>query len=67
MNEKLIIKRLVVGSLTANCWIAGTEGGEGLLIDPGGDYQDISRAIDDSGMDIRLIILTHGHSDHIAA
>jgi hydroxyacylglutathione hydrolase len=68
MDEKLIIKRLVVGSLSANCWIAGTEsGGEGLVIDPGGNYEEISRAIDDTGLDIKLIILTHGHSDHIAA
>jgi hydroxyacylglutathione hydrolase len=68
MNEKLIIKRLVVGALSANCWVVGEESsGEGLVIDPGGNYEDISRAIDDVGLNIRLIILTHGHSDHIAA
>lgn len=64
----MIIKRLVVGSLSANCFIAGAEStGEGLVIDPGGNTDVISRAIDDSGLDIKLIILTHGHSDHIAA
>jgi hydroxyacylglutathione hydrolase len=68
MDETLIIKRLVVGSLSANCWIAGAaESGEGLVIDPGGNDNIISRAIDDAGLDIKLIILTHGHSDHIAA
>jgi hydroxyacylglutathione hydrolase len=68
MDETLIIKRLVVGSLSANCWIAGSsKTGEGLVIDPGGNDIIISRAIDDSGLDIKLIILTHGHSDHIAA
>ena len=64
----LIIKRLVVGSLSANCWIAGTEETkEGLVIDPGGNGEEILKAIADSGLDIRIIVLTHGHSDHIAA
>jgi hydroxyacylglutathione hydrolase len=67
MDETLIIKRLVVGSLSANCWIAGTKSGEGLVIDPGGNDTIISRTIDETGLDIKLIILTHGHSDHIAA
>jgi len=68
MDEKLFIKRLVVGSLSANCWIVGVESsGEGLVLDPGGNGEEISRAIDESGLDIKLIILTHGHSDHIAA
>jgi hydroxyacylglutathione hydrolase len=68
MEEKLFIKRLVVGELSANCWIVGAEEtGEGLVIDPGGNHEEISRAIDSSGLDIKLIILTHGHSDHIAA
>jgi hydroxyacylglutathione hydrolase len=68
MDETLIIKRLVVGSLSANCWIIGVEkSGEGLVIDPGGNDTTISNAIDTAGLDIKLIILTHGHSDHIAA
>jgi hydroxyacylglutathione hydrolase len=68
MEETLIIKRLVVGSLSANCFIVGVESsGEGLVIDPGGNTEEIYRAITESGMDIKLIILTHGHSDHIAA
>ena len=68
MTKMVIIKRLVVGSLSANCYIVGSEAtGEGLVIDPGGNAQDIFKAISDSGLDIKLIVLTHGHSDHIAA
>jgi len=64
----MIVKRLVVGSLSANCWLVGSgETGEGLLIDPGGDAEDILRAIGDAKLDIKTIVLTHGHSDHIAA
>ncbi|OGN95837.1 MAG: hypothetical protein A2Y89_01920 [Chloroflexi bacterium RBG_13_51_18] len=68
MNEKPIIKRLVVGSLSANCFIAGKAStGEGLVIDPGGNGDEICRAISETGLDIKIIVLTHGHSDHIAA
>jgi hydroxyacylglutathione hydrolase len=58
MNESVIIKRLVVGTESS---------GEGLVIDPGGQAEDIYQAITDSGLEIRVIVLTHGHSDHIAA
>jgi glyoxylase-like metal-dependent hydrolase (beta-lactamase superfamily II) len=68
MEEKPIIKRLVVGSLSANCFIVGmASSGEGAVIDPGGNTEVISRAITESGLDITIIVLTHGHSDHIAA
>ncbi len=68
MDSKVIIIRLVVGSLSANCYIVGSEtSGEGMVIDPGGNADVISRAILDSELDIKIIVLTHGHSDHIAA
>jgi glyoxylase-like metal-dependent hydrolase (beta-lactamase superfamily II) len=41
--------------------------GEGIVIDPGGNSEDISRAITETGLDIVLIVLTHGHSDHIGS
>ncbi|MFC1932431.1 MBL fold metallo-hydrolase [Chloroflexota bacterium] len=64
----MIIKRLVVGSLSANCYIVGSEfTKEVMVIDPGGNAEDIFKAISDSGFDVKIIVLTHGHSDHIAA
>jgi hydroxyacylglutathione hydrolase len=68
MENNIIIKRLVVGSLSANCYIVGGEAsGEGLVIDPGGNAGEIYREIQNTGLDIRIIVLTHGHSDHIAS
>ncbi len=68
MDSALNYKRLVVGHLSANCYVVGLKSGkEGLVIDPGGNFDTIARAIDESGLDITTIILTHGHSDHIAA
>jgi len=68
MDYTLIIKRLVVGHLSANCYVVGLKSsGEGMVIDPGGNEQDIFKAITESGLEITTIVLTHGHSDHIAA
>ena len=51
-----------MGSLSANCWIAGSEAlGEGLVIDPGGNAVEINQAITDSGLDIdALKIVANG-------
>ncbi len=68
MNENIIAKRLIVGSLSANCWIVGSDDSrEGMVIDPGGNAEVINQAITASGFAIKIIVLTHGHSDHIAA
>ena len=66
--EEPIIKRLVVGYLSANCYIVGLESdGQGMVIDPGGNPDIIIKALSESGLEITTIVLTHGHSDHIAA
>ena len=68
MVDELNIIRLVVGYLSANCWIVGKpDTGNGLVIDPGGNAEDIYRTIKKLDYDIQTIVLTHGHSDHIAA
>ena len=64
----LVITRLVVGALSANCFLVGSgTGNEAMVIDPGGDHRKILDAIETSGYDVATIVLTHGHSDHIAA
>lgn len=37
---------------------------EGVVVDPGGDVDTILAAIDDNGLKIGAIWLTHGHIDH---
>lgn len=64
----MLVKKLVVGDLQTNCYILGDEKTkEGVVIDPGGDIDEIEKVIQKEGLNIKYIILTHGHADHIAA
>lgn len=66
--EKLIFNLLVVGPLASNCYIVGDESTkEGAIIDPADEAGNILRSVEDLGLTIKSIILTHGHPDHLAA
>jgi len=63
----LIIKELVVGPLMANCFIFGCQKTkEAVVIDPGGDADRIKMILDDLKLQIKYIINTHGHFDHVS-
>ncbi len=60
------ILRIPAGIYAANCYIIYPEDKkEGIVLDPGGDVEDIIAAIDSNDLNIKYIILTHGHADHI--
>lgn len=60
------IKRIPAGIYAANCYIIYSENTkDGIVIDPGGDLDDILKFINENELNIKYIILTHGHADHI--
>lgn len=60
------IKKIIVGSLSTNCYIVFDEKTKkGVIIDPGGDADKIIREAE--GINIVYIFNTHGHFDHITA
>jgi len=64
----LIIERLVVGPLQTNCYIVGDEvSREGIVIDPGGDADLILETVRRLKLNVKLVVNTHGHFDHIMA
>lgn len=64
----MILKKVVVGPFASNCYIVGSESGkEGMIIDPGADAKKILTSVKDLGLDIKTILITHGHIDHVSA
>jgi len=62
----MLVKKLVVGPIQANCFIIGDEKtNRGAIIDPGDDGELIWKTVEEMGLDIRYIIATHGHFDHV--
>lgn len=56
-----------VGLLGANCYILYDDNKEAVVIDPGGNGEDILAKIQQKELVLRYIIITHGHFDHIDA
>lgn len=64
----MILKKLVVGPIESNCYIVGAEAAqEGMIIDPGAEAEKILQTVRELKLGIKLIVLTHGHVDHISA
>jgi glyoxylase-like metal-dependent hydrolase (beta-lactamase superfamily II) len=62
----MILESLVVGMMEVNCYVlAGKAGGRAVIIDPGGDCQNIRQAMARHRLEPAFIVNTHGHIDHI--
>lgn len=62
------IKVVTVGPVQTNCYLIRKEGSDSVIVVDPGDYDDrISQKLDELGVRCELIILTHGHFDHILA
>ena len=64
----MIIKKLEVGPIMANCFILGCESTkEAVVIDPGDDADRILMTLAKSELKVKYLINTHGHFDHVGA
>ncbi len=53
-----------VGILGTNCYIFTDEKtGESAVVDPGGKFSEIEKAVKDKN--VKYILITHGHYDHV--
>jgi hydroxyacylglutathione hydrolase len=64
----LILKKLEVGPIMANCFILGCEDTrEAVVIDPGDDADRILMILAKEKLTVKYLINTHGHFDHVGA
>lgn len=61
-------KRLPLGIYQANCYVINDkETHEAAVIDPGGDFEELKKYLDENELRVNYIVLTHAHGDHIGA
>ena len=62
----MILETFPVGPLACNCTLLGDEEtGEAIVIDPGDDVSRIQRRLTEQGLELKQILVTHAHIDHI--
>ena len=59
------ITRIMVAPLAVNCYIIATEQHNAVAIDAGSSVPKILQFLQDNGLTLQKILLTHGHYDHI--
>jgi hydroxyacylglutathione hydrolase len=59
---------LTVGQIQENCYLVRREGGDrAVIVDPGEEAPRLLQAIEDWGVTLDAILLTHTHFDHVGA
>lgn len=59
------IRRFPLGALWTNGYLIADGHGKAVFVDPGGDPGEVIRTLEDQGLTLEWILLTHGHADHI--
>ena len=64
----MLLRTLAVGQLKTNCYLLADErDGRAFVVDPGGDLDLILANIQEVGVRLEKIVLTHFHFDHVLA
>ncbi|MFQ5705857.1 MAG: MBL fold metallo-hydrolase [bacterium] len=62
----MIVEKIEVGVFAENCYMVGCEETrEAVVIDPGDEIAKILDRIEDRALNIKYILLTHAHLDHV--
>jgi glyoxylase-like metal-dependent hydrolase (beta-lactamase superfamily II) len=65
---ELEVAMLTVGQIAENCFIARNKGSrEAIVVDPGDEAERILATVEEMGAEVKAILLTHTHFDHIGA
>lgn len=58
------VHKIMLGPLAVNCYVIETDKKNAVAIDVGGNYSRLKDLIDQKGLNLKKILLTHGHYDH---
>lgn len=64
----MLVKAIPLGPIGTNCYLLGDEDTKVCaVVDPGDEAPRVLQMVKDSGLKLELILLTHGHYDHVTA
>jgi len=64
----MLVESFAVGPLGCNCSIVfDPVAKKAIVIDPGGDFEDIAARLEARGLTVTAIVHTHTHIDHVGA
>ncbi|MDX6698642.1 MAG: hydroxyacylglutathione hydrolase [Solirubrobacteraceae bacterium] len=62
------VRMFTVGAVQENCFVFRRDGSDkALIVDPGDEADRILKAVDELGVTVEAILLTHTHFDHVGA
>ncbi len=62
----MLVNAMPVGMIGTNCYVLGDEATNSLaIIDPGDQAYAIEKMVKASGLEVKMVLLTHGHFDHV--
>jgi glyoxylase-like metal-dependent hydrolase (beta-lactamase superfamily II) len=62
------VRMFTVGPVQENCFLISRDGSDrALMVDPGDDAPQLLAAVEERGLTVEAILLTHTHFDHIGA
>jgi len=62
------VRMFTVGPVAENSFLFRQDGSdEALIVDPGEEAPELLGAIEELGVDLKAILLTHTHFDHVGA
>lgn len=68
MAKSMILQSVSVGPIMTNAYIVGCpETHQGAVIDPGDEARRLTLLAEADELEIKKILITHGHVDHVAA
>ena len=67
-SDAMDVRMFTVGPVMENCFIFRRDGSDkALIVDPGEEAPKLLNAIDELGVELEAILLTHTHFDHVGA